>query len=213
MHPIALGTTEAGFGWDNFPTSPREEFMYWPANSGAGGNSRCEANVGGTGAVTDGGSSLSTGVDHSIVAVRNGTTVRCYEDGTEMGTGITVGSGTQTAGNIRLACHFFSSANNEFGNIRLSEFTIWNAALDAGERAALDKFISPLKVRPNSILHYIPLIRQARDLVGGVTVTAIDAPSVAVHPRVFKPSAQIIQFPPTAAIGGTTILPQMMQNH
>lgn len=69
----------------------------------------------------------------------------------------------------------------------LAEPAIWSVAnLTAEERAALARGVSPMKVRPQSLIFYPPLIRELIDVRTGVTLTAVNSPTVAAHPRIYR---------------------------
>jgi len=70
----------------------------------------------------------------------------------------------------------------------VAEAAIWNAALTDGEAAILATGASPLMVRPQSLVFYTPLLRnEDRDIVGGLSLTPANAPTIADHPRVWYP--------------------------
>jgi len=67
----------------------------------------------------------------------------------------------------------------------IAEAAIWSAALTDDEVAILAKGVSPLLVRPESLVFYCPLIRDDdEDIVGGLSLTAVNGPTVTAHPRV-----------------------------
>ena len=68
--------------------------------------------------------------------------------------------------------------------------------------AGLDAGYSPLFVRPQNLVFYAPLVREAVDIVGGVALTPTNSPTISVHPPIIYPSSQILQFPPAAAASG-----------
>jgi peroxiredoxin len=71
------------------------------------------------------------------------------------------------------------------GNI--AEAAIWNAALTNAEVAILATGVSPLAVRPQSLVFYMPLVRDDDvDLIGGLTLTPSGSPTIADHPPVQK---------------------------
>lgn len=63
----------------------------------------------------------------------------------------------------------------------LAEVALWSAALTAGEVLALSKRVSPLLIRPQSLVFYVPLVRE---LIGwkGFALTANNSPTVSAHP-------------------------------
>ena len=70
----------------------------------------------------------------------------------------------------------------------IAEAAMWNAALTDEEVAILAKGYSPLLVRPQNLVAYWPLIRDTDDdIVGGFSMTPVNSPTVAAHPRVFYP--------------------------
>ena len=100
----------------------------------------------------------------------------------------------------------------------IAEAAIWNAALTDDEVAILAKGYSPLLVRPQNLVAYWPLIRDTDDdIVGGYSMTPVNSPTVAAHPRVFYPgmphypyaaaaiAALRIPRHPAAYFGGPTI--------
>ena len=86
----------------------------------------------------------------------------------------------------------FSSSPTNYMSGSIAEVGIWNVALTDAEVAILAKGYSPLFVRPQSLVLYIPLIRDNdEDLIGGLSFTANGSPTVSAHPRVFYPSVPI----------------------
>lgn len=74
---------------------------------------------------------------------------------------------------------------------RIAEVGIWNAALTTAEMAMLAKGLSPLFVRPASLVLYAPMLGRADpepDLVGANVLTVNGTPSQSAHPRIIYPS-------------------------
>lgn len=70
---------------------------------------------------------------------------------------------------------------------KLAECAIWNVALSDDEILSLSKNIRPLKVRPESLVMYVPLVRDLVCLRGSASVfTTSGAPAVFDHPRVYQ---------------------------
>src|SRR6266481_825978 len=126
VNPTSPGDPTGAFGWDNYPTSPRDATLFWVRNTPDGGSSVSVGKVivGATGGIAQVGSAISNGNWHWITIIRSGTTAKLYLDGVKTGADITVGSGTFTAKNLRLASHFYNSANHEFLNGVLDEFRV-----------------------------------------------------------------------------------------
>jgi len=77
----------------------------------------------------------------------------------------------------------------------VAEVGIWNVALTASEIATLSVGYSPLLVRPQSLVFYVPLVRDNDDdIVGGLSMTAVVSsgfPGIATHPPIIYPSSPI----------------------
>ncbi len=92
-------------------------------------------------------------------------------------------------------------------NGRIAHVAAWTVALTDAEVALLALGMSPLKVRPASLVGYWPMHNfngsVAIDVVGGNTFDIVHGTptSSVLAPRVFMPSAQILQFPPAAGGG------------
>ena len=65
-----------------------------------------------------------------------------------------------------------------------AEIGMWQATLTASEAASLAKGMACDKVRPQSLVTYIPLVRDIQDLARGMTLTNTNS-TVATHPRVY----------------------------
>jgi len=88
---------------------------------------------------------------------------------------------------------------------RLAEIAVWNAALGLPEATMLSLGLSPLQVRPDALVYYLPAVRDNdNDIVGGVVMTAVNTPSIATHVSVFNPSMAFIITAPTAAAPSAT---------
>jgi hypothetical protein len=69
----------------------------------------------------------------------------------------------------------------------IAECGIWNVALTADEVAALGKGFSPRRIRPQSLIRYIPLVRDVRELRNAVTISPQNSPTAgAAHPRTYR---------------------------
>ncbi len=131
------------------------------------------------------------------------TTPDFYINGSKTAGGSTGGSGTGPAtgtnANIRIGQRADGAVQMD-GN--MAEVAVWSVQLTDAEQAILGAGYSPLLVRPESILFYAPLIRADQDLVGGLALTATNAPTVESHPRVLLPRRRGIVMP-TPSSGGT----------
>jgi hypothetical protein len=72
-----------------------------------------------------------------------------------------------------------------FFNGLLAEAAIWDVVLTDDEVASLAQGFKPSRVRPQSLQFYAPIVRELRDLRGGLTLTNNNTATVANHPRVY----------------------------
>jgi len=77
------------------------------------------------------------------------------------------------------------SALGSYFNGKIAEFGIWNAALTAQEVASLAKGMTCDKIRPQSLVFYVPLVRELQDVRQGLTITNNNGATVTQHPRVY----------------------------
>ena len=111
------------------------------------------------------------------------------------------------ADNIKIGV-IADSTPSEYFSGRIAEVAIWDVSLTDAEGVMLSKGVSPLQVRPESLVFYAPLYADEDiDLVGGLALTPTGSPLTADHPPVYLPNAQILQFPSaagaSAALTGT----------
>ncbi len=141
---------------------------------------------------------------HAMAIFFTSTDRRVYYNGTEDGTSTTdrspAGMNKSCIGGRIVGSSIDSEIDGE-----LAEVGIWNVGLDAGERAALAAGISPELIRPSALVAYLPLVTNTYiDKINGLW-TANGTPTTDIHPKIIYPSAQILQFPATAAAGSTPI--------
>ena len=80
----------------------------------------------------------------------------------------------------------------------IAECAVWDVALSAADVASLGAGVSPLLVRPDSLIFYAPLHGEAStddeiDIVGGITITEFNSPAVSDHPPgLFYPTGPTI---------------------
>lgn len=119
---------------------------------------------------------LSTGASSLY---RNGTVESTYATNT-------AGSGSVTSD----AAGDFAVGNRSSGTFdrgldgRLAELAVWNVALTADEIASLAKGFRPQRVRPQSLVFCIPLIRTNQEIRNATSGTTTGT-TVADHPRVY----------------------------
>jgi hypothetical protein len=78
-----------------------------------------------------------------------------------------------------------SNIIGSYFNGKIAEVGIWNAALTAQEVASLAKGMTCDKIRPQSLVSYVPLVRELIDQKGGLTITNNNGATVDNHPRVY----------------------------
>ena len=158
-------------------------------------------------------SSTVDGVWHNIVGVWASISSRkCYIDGsggTTNGTFVT----PMAPDTVSIAV-LGGSSESSWPNGHIAECGVWNVALTDAEISSLAKGMCPLFVRPQSLIAYWPVHGTQDpepDLVSGVGLTVVNTPLKSAHPRIFKPTAQILQFPPAVepitASGSPSITP------
>jgi hypothetical protein len=97
------------------------------------------------------------------------------------------------------------STPTEYFSGRIAEVAIWDVSLTDAEGVMLSKGVSPLQVRPQSLVFYAPLYADEDiDIVGGLILTPGGTPQTADHPPVYRPSAQLLPFKP-AVTGAFTL--------
>jgi hypothetical protein len=72
----------------------------------------------------------------------------------------------------------------------IAEVGIWGAVLTDAEVASLAKGVSPLMVRPQSLVAYYPLYGRGStepDYINGLGLTPTNSPVAAEHPRAYRP--------------------------
>lgn len=141
---------------------------------------------------------------HSAAVFTSTTSRTVYRNGVA-GTTNTTSNDPSASSFDRTNIGSLSSASQPFdGN--LAEVGIWNVALTGEEIASLSDGISPLNVRPASLIAYWPLIGNFSpeiDLRGRFEMTVSGA-TKADHPRVYKPAGVMI---PRKAPVVTTSIP------
>lgn len=142
---------------------------------------------------------------NAIMGVRASTTDRrVYLNGANKG------SATASHANLNnQPTHIFAGAFNrsDTGVVNpldgvIAEVALWGVGLTDAEAALYGLGVSPLLIRPQSLIFYAPLIGRYSpeiDLVGGFNMTLQNGPTTANHPRVLYPSTP---FALSLAMGG-----------
>lgn len=194
-----LGITAAG---------SQQIFILDAPFSGLGFNSiRVYADNGGAAdsAVSAGTVSLSTWA-HCVAVFASSTSRTVYLNGSATaggGTNVAMGAVDRTtAGKL-----FFNGGSSNFMQGRIAEAGVWSVALTADEITSLSKGVSPLLVRPQSLVSHWPLMGRASpeiDPRGALDLTVTGA-TQAEHPPVYYPRNRSTVFVPAA--GGAAAAP------
>jgi hypothetical protein len=118
---------------------------------------------------------------------------------TQTGTGTTPVDESATSWNIGNR-----STDDRNWDGALAELAIWNVMLSADEAAALAKGASPLMVRPQALIEYVPMIGPANSWIAGAT--SITGTAIQPHPRSFYPARRRRIYTVSAAAGGRPAL-------
>lgn len=98
--------------------------------------------------------------------------------------GTTNTSGSGIAANFTLMSEIrIGRRLTAYANGDIAEVGFWNALLTSAEISSLAKGVSPLKIRPQNLILYAPLIRNLIDLKGS-TLTATGT-TISDHPSVY----------------------------
>lgn len=146
----------------------------------------------------------------AVLAAANSRTA--YLNGANAGTNTTsvTSSGWDRT---RVACRVSGGSNGAFFTGLLAELAIWNVALSADDASMLGAGYSPLCVRPDALVFYLPLLGEdspAPDEVGGLALT-VSGGSHADHPPIIYPASifQTVQgaaAPPAGAAVGRNLI-------
>lgn len=133
-----------------------------------------------------GATDVTTGTWHHLAGGGQSGSWAVYLNGVSDGTDSTVVTPNATAIATTIGHRFGGASAAGFTDGRIAEVGFWNAVLTASEIAALAKAVSPLLIRPENLIAYVPLVRDLINFVG-VTPTLVDAPAPAAHPRIIMP--------------------------
>jgi hypothetical protein len=94
------------------------------------------------------------------------------------------------------------STTAQFFAGELADYGLWDVALTAAEITALSKGVSPLLIRPASLVSYAPLggrLSPEPDLITGVGFALTAAPTYADGPRLYRPRGRSLIVVPSSA--------------
>lgn len=141
---------------------------------------------------------FSTTAWHHLGGVLNigGDTITPYYEGTAEGGGaVTFGNATWTNGTPTQLDTIGAGQTAPVSSViqwdgRIAELAIWVVDIGASGFASLNKDISPLLVRPESLVYYAPLIGNFSpeiDLISAKSGTITGSLPASAHPRVYYP--------------------------
>jgi hypothetical protein len=145
---------------------------------------------------------------HHYVAIEDGDSRNVYYDGAAG----TANNDTVTLTGLdetTIGCAQLSGGTNYHFNGQIAEVAIWNVILSASEITMLSLGVSPLFVRPQSLVSYWPIIGRTSpeiDLVGGDGMVLNASPATAVHLAMAYPASPYIATTPAVAPTGQVIM-------
>lgn len=132
----------------------------------------------------------STNTLVSVILVVTSATVR---HAWIQGTNFWVGNGSSRNPSLTvysLGCLWWNYGSGlvPFGHAAcdVAEYSVWSAALDAGERVALDSGQSPTRVRPQALVVHVPGTSTNFQAAVGPVPVVVGGPTLADHPRTFR---------------------------
>lgn len=138
---------------------------------------------------------------HGCAVFASATSRAAYIDGGSKGTEATsrtpAGMDTTLIGSAPSIASFFDG--------QIAEAGIWDAALSDDEVAILGRAVSPLLVRPASLVAYWPILGRYSpeiDIVGGFNLSLVASPATADHPRIMLAAGSQSRRFTTAAVAG-----------
>ena len=188
--------------------SSNEYLLLAAAGSVVGDPIRVTAYDGVTTASAVSSTGYSAGTWHHACGIFSAANSRAaFIDGGSKGTNATNVAGVGPLDRFVIGARVYAGGGTKdlFMSGAIAEAAIWKAALSDAEVAILAHGFSPLMMRPESLVTYWALIRDADiDRVGGYHLTANGGPTVSAHmPKLLYPSAKLgyfITVPPTPSI-------------
>lgn len=168
-----------------------------------GGSDQVFAYVNGTSAGAGTSTTYTANVWHHACGVYTSTTSRAaYLNGGGKGTDVTSAVPGFTMDRTCIGGNRALGGPYDALNGRLAEVGIWNAALTDAEAASLGKGVSPLLIRPASLIWYVPCVVSTKEVVLGTALTTSGTLTVQPHPRVTYPQRRRGNHTVAAVAGG-----------
>ncbi len=172
------------------------------ARGGAAGDPVRAMSFDGTFGPADSTSGFNTNTWHHACGVFTSSTLRtAFIDGGNKGTD-TVSVSPSGIDRISVGRNGDSTPSN-YADARVASVVVYDVALSDAEVAALALHVSPLMVRPQSIVAYWRLVRGLQDVVGGYDLTAFNTPAVNAHVPIAYPRPVTGYWTSVAAAAGS----------
>lgn len=185
--------------------SNNTDYFLLEAHDNSSFSRKCEFEVRTSGAITTALTSTSYSVNtwHHICGVEESSTSHlCFLDGGGKATDNT--DVTPTGLNRTSIGVFDRSTQGDFTDGRIAEVAIWDIALSDNEVLLLANRLSPLLMRPESLVFYTPLMGRTSpeiDIVGSLNMPLNNSPTAAAHIPIIYPTGLTTQLntvpPPT----------------
>ena len=122
---------------------------------------------------------------HIAGVFTSNTSRTAYRDGVAGTTNTTSATGPSGWDKIAIKSQFNFSFDAS-GASEVAEFAVWGVALTADEVASLAKGFSPKRIRPQSLVFYVPATRALADYFrNGLALTTVGSPTVTDNPRIY----------------------------
>jgi len=109
---------------------------------------------------------------------------RAYLNGGNKGTGSTSAVFDSAVINrTTIAAQLRSGSYTQGMDGRIAEAAIWNAALSDDEVYSLSRGIKPTLIRPDNLIFYMPLVRNAFEYIEARGFTTTGSPTITDHPK------------------------------
>ena len=142
---------------------------------------------------------------------KTGSIQRCFVNGLEITANTPSGSwgATGSSSGLHIAQRF-NAVVPFTGDV--ADVAIYSAVLADASVVALSKGYSPALVEPSVLNAWWPLVRDNVPYFGNYVLTNVGSPVASAHPALIRPSAQILQFPPVAAVAADLIEPSLLRS-
>ena len=162
-------------------------------------------------ALTNTSTTYSANTWHHVMATDDGTDRAVYLDAGGKGSGSLL-HGSTNMDRFSIGRAGDATPDTYFSGA-IAEISVWNAVLTDAEVAMLAAGYSPLFVRPGNLVYYLDAVRDAdQDIVGGISMTAYNTPTVSAHPRIIRPSRGFAMSVPVGGGPPANAMPMAM-NH